>query len=109
MIYALVHYPAIDTEEIDRLRKRYDPQCDLIRPHLTLIFPLPESVGEAELVSHVEEVLQGRKLFALHLHELEISRDGYLFLTPTEGRDEFVRLHEDLYEGFLAGYKSGGV
>ena len=109
MMYALVHYPAIDTELIDQLRRKYDPQCNLIRPHLTLIFPLPESIGETALVSHIGGVLQSWKPFPLRLHELEKSWDDYLFLTPTVGRVEFVRLYEELYTGFLAGYKRDEV
>jgi len=34
MIYALVHYPAIDFRRIDQLRSKYDPQFHLIAPHI---------------------------------------------------------------------------
>ena len=53
MIYALVHYPSVDARRIQLLRRKYDPQFDLIGPHLTLMFPVPESVGEGNLVRHL--------------------------------------------------------
>jgi hypothetical protein len=44
MLYALVHYPTVDVGSINQLRKKYDPQIDLIEPHLTLVFPVPASI-----------------------------------------------------------------
>jgi hypothetical protein len=58
MSYALVHYPEINTKRIDLLRRRFDPQADLIAPHITLIFPLPETVGEPALGAHIAGVLR---------------------------------------------------
>ena len=102
MIYALIHYPAVDTEQIDQLRRKYDPQFDLIAPHITIVFPLPQSIGEQNLIPHIEAVLHDWKPFPIRLRGLEKSWDDYLFLMLEEGSREIVRLHEELYTGPLA-------
>lgn len=61
MIYALVHYPNIDAQRVNQLRMKYDPQFELIGPHITLMFPVPDSIDEDGLVSHLESILSGRK------------------------------------------------
>lgn len=108
MIYALVYYPEVD-ERVARLREKYDPQARLIRPHVTLMFPVPESVGEGVLVAHLEGVLGGRRAFPVRLRGLEKSWDDYLFLLVEGGRAEVVRLHEEIYTGPLAGYRNQGA
>ena len=52
MIYSLVHYPAIDTKRINQLRRKYDPQVELIQPHITIMFPVPGSIGGDRLVNN---------------------------------------------------------
>jgi hypothetical protein len=88
MAYALVHYPAIDTEQINELRHKYDPQVDLIAPHVTLVFPVPASIGEAILVAHIGNVLRNWRQFPLHLQGLEQSWDNCLFLRLQAGNTE---------------------
>ena len=102
MVYALVHYPAIDTRHIDALRRKYDPQVDLISPHITLLFPVPDSIGESSLVSHLEHVLSHSPSFPIHLRGLEQSANHYLFLVLQEGRPEAIDLHDRIYTGMLA-------
>jgi len=60
MTFALVHYPNIDIKAINSFRRKYDPQVDLIAPHITLIFPVAESFVETNLVQHIESVLSAR-------------------------------------------------
>jgi 2'-5' RNA ligase len=103
MAYALVYYPDVPLDRIDRLRSKYDPQAGLIGPHITLIFPVAESVGEPELSSHITAVLNRSQPFSICLAGLEKSWDDCLFLVVTEGKAELARLHEDLYTGPLVG------
>jgi 2'-5' RNA ligase len=105
MIYALVHYPDVETRRINALRNKYDPQAGLIGPHITLMFPVPESVGEDELVRHLHTVLSGRRPFPLHLRGLQKSLDDYLFLLVQEGKTEIIGLHREIYTGLLADYR----
>ena len=48
MFYALVHYPNIDTRRINEFRRKYDPHFDLIEPHITFVFLVPESSRRSE-------------------------------------------------------------
>src|SRR6266550_4565173 len=109
MPYALVHYPNIDTKRINEFRRKYDPHFDLIEPHITLLFLLPESVGEASLVSHLENVLQHWHPFPIHLKGLQKAWDHWLLLILAEGNDSITRLHRELYSGILASYRRSDI
>jgi 2'-5' RNA ligase len=104
MSYALVHYPNINIEYINQLRWKYDPQVDLIKPHITLIFPLPESLNEDNLILHIYSILSESKPFPIHLKGLQKSRDEYLFLMVDKGKMDFIKLHNNLYTGILIEY-----
>jgi 2'-5' RNA ligase len=107
LIFAVVHYPNLDTQRINQFRRRYDPQVDLIEPHITLMFPVPESIGEKNLVNHLESVLRGRQPFPIHLQGLQKSWDDYLFLMIQEGRTDIIGLHNEIYTGVLASFPKG--
>jgi 2'-5' RNA ligase len=107
LILAVVHYPSLDTQRINQFRRRYDPQVDLIEPHITLMFPVPESIGENNLVDHLESVLRGRRPFPIHLQGLQRSWDDYLFLMIREGKADIIGLHNEIYTGVLANHRRG--
>ena len=105
MIYALVHYPDVDARGINQLREKYDPQAAWIGPHVTLMFPVPDTVvGEDNLVKHLGNVLGRWRPFPIRLRGLEKSWDDYLFLLIEEGSENIVRLHDEIYTGVLAGH-----
>jgi len=105
MFYALVHYPNIDTRRIDDFRRQYDPHVDLIAPHLTLVFLVPETAGESNLVHHIETVLRDWHAFPIRLKGLQKSWDHWLFLILEQGAADVIRLHRELYTGCLAAYR----
>lgn len=104
MMYALVHYPDIDTHSINQFRMKYDPQVELIAPHITLMFPVSESVGESRLIHHLAGVLGSWQSFPIHLQGLHIAPDDHLFLLLQEGNANVIRLHDEIYTGALAEY-----
>ncbi len=106
MIYALVHYPYVDARGINQLREKYDPQAGWIGPHVTVMFPVPESVGEENLVTHLANVLGRWRPFPIRLRGLEKSWDDYLFLLVREGSEDIVRLHDAIYTGVLSGLRN---
>jgi 2'-5' RNA ligase len=104
MIYSLIHYPNIDTERIDRFRRVYDSQVYLIRPHITLMFPVSESIAEDKLVSHLQNVLREVQPFPIHLQGLHKSSDDYLYLLVGEGKEALVDLHAHIYSDLLVNH-----
>ncbi len=103
MHYALVHFPAIGTARIEAFAAKHNPWLQ-IRPHFTLIYPVPEEIGEASLATHIQSVLRAWRPFPIHIAGFHLSWDYWLFLTLQEGRDEMVRLHDALYDGPPAPY-----
>ncbi len=108
MYYALVFYPQLDSElrePIDRIRQKYDPTATRSEPHITIEFPVPDTVGKAELVSHIEEVLGDLRPFEIRLGGFHKSRDHWLFLTIVEGERQVKDLYRSLYTGILEEYR----
>ncbi|MCC5663695.1 2'-5' RNA ligase family protein [Nostoc sp. CHAB 5784] len=104
MAYALVYYLNINTKRINKFRQKYDPQVDLIEPHITLVFPLLQSIDEDSLTLHIKSILSTWKPFPIHLKGLQKSWDEYLFLMVQEGKEDIIKLHNELYTGILAEY-----
>ena len=105
MIYALLYYPNIESPHINQFRKKYDPLVDLIAPHITLMFPVPESIGEDNLVHHLEKVLCNWQPFQIRLQGVQISSDDHLFLILQEGNADVIRLHDEIYTGILIEFR----
>jgi 2'-5' RNA ligase len=104
MIYALVHYPNIDTWHINEFRRRHDPQVELIEPHITVMFPVPESIGEEKLISHLAGILMSWQSFPIHLQGCQIAGDDYLYLLIQEGKTNIIRMHNKVYTEILTNY-----
>jgi hypothetical protein len=102
-MYGLVHFPNIDTTDINALRDEYDPYKDLIHVHIAVIFPVP--VEREALERHISEILAGWSPFTIRLKGLHLSFDQWLFLTVEDGNDKLVRLFEAMYTGLLAPHR----
>lgn len=109
MYYALVHFPNIDTSNIDKFRRKYDPTIDLIEPHITVLFPVPDTVGEKALVEHINHVLEIWVPFHIHIQGFHKSWDYWLFLTMKEGGADVMRLNREIYTGILAPYRKNDI
>ncbi|UCC81063.1 MAG: 2'-5' RNA ligase family protein [Candidatus Zixiibacteriota bacterium] len=106
MFYCLSFYPQLSpelAESIDAIRRVYDPTFRF-KPHITVIFPVHDSVGEQSLTSHIERVLSDWNPFEIRLGGFYKSRDHWLFLTLREGEGEMKRLYKSLYTGILEEY-----
>jgi len=43
-------FPAFENMHIiERLRKKYDPLCNLVQPHITLVFPFESACTERDI------------------------------------------------------------
>ena len=91
-------------EIIDRIRRNYDPLADLVRHHITLVFPFHSDIADAELGSHIENAISGIRPFSLQLagtFKQEDAFGNYLFLDVKEGKKQLAQLHDRLYSGVL--------
>ena len=96
-------------EIIDRMRRNYDPLADLVRPHITLVFPFHSDIADAELGSHIENAISGIRPFSLQLAGIFKQEDAfgnYLFLDVKEGKKQLIQLHDRLYSGALSSFSS---
>jgi 2'-5' RNA ligase len=112
MYYALSIYPQLSTRSlhsIEKIREKYDPTSGFTRPHITVIFPVPASVGKKQLISHIQNVLIDWSPFVILLGGFQKSHDHWLFLTLMEGEAQVKNLYKALYTGILAAYRRDDV
>ena len=105
MYYGLVHFPNIDLNDINRIRSKYDPTADLIAPHIGVMPPVPDSIGELNLIHHIETVLRDWQPFSIQIRGFTKSWDHWLLLTLCAGNQKVVKLHDQIYAGPLTTYR----
>lgn len=95
---------------IDAIRKKYDPLAELVRPHITVVFPFDSTMSNEELEQILEKQLAGIKPFALELGGISKQEDrfgNYLFLNVSQGAEELSLIHKLLYESELKEFDLG--
>lgn len=93
---------------IDAIRERYDPLVDLIRPHITLVFPFRSEMSDEEILVEMERQISCFSKFYLRLQGISKKKDtygNYLFLRIIDGLDEIIELHDMLYKSTLEKYQ----
>lgn len=94
-------FPEFENMEIiDHIRKLYDPLAELVRPHITLVFPFESRMSNDTLAHILENRLHGIQPFTLKLGGILKQEDpygNYLFLDVLQGREEFSYIHQILY------------
>jgi 2'-5' RNA ligase len=103
------YFPDVDLQAVDLLRRKYDPTVDLVGPHVTVLFPVPERVGEEPLVRHLESVLRRWQPFPIRMHGLQKSWDHWLFLVLKDGNHAVIELYQEVYTGMLAKYRRDDI
>jgi 2'-5' RNA ligase len=105
--YAIVAFPRLAAaEQIEAVRRRFDPLASVIRAHVTLVFPFADDAVVPLLEQHVREAVAGVSAFDLTLTVPVATDARYLFLNVAEGTDRLVELHRRLYAGALAPHRS---
>lgn len=95
--------PWLPEEPIASFRRTYDPTANVVDPHITLVFPIPTSeIDRDPFREHVRTVVSRTASFDIRLNAFEKSWDHWLFLVVTEGRDQVIELHDELYTGMLS-------
>jgi 2'-5' RNA ligase superfamily protein len=96
--------PWLPMEPIGAFRRAHYPTAHLIQPHLTVVFPVPATIGRDVFRDHVRDVVSRTPAFDIRLRGLDKTWDHWLFLAAAEGRDEVIELHDALYTGVLLPY-----
>ena len=94
---------------IDKIREKYDPLANNVRPHITLVFPFESDISKVALQNNLLKSLEGVKCFNLTLEEI-IKIDNkfglYLFLGVSEGTERVKELYQKLNSGIVKIYNS---
>ena len=60
--FMIMIFPEFDNMEvIDKIREQYDPLANLVRPHITIVFPFDSDRSNEELKAVLENRLQSVK------------------------------------------------
>lgn len=86
---------------IERLRAKYDPLAQHVRPHITLVFPFRSGFSQEELALHVVKAAAEVRRFRIELQGITAEQGNYLFLNFRHGAENVIDLHKRLYRGLL--------
>lgn len=104
-------FPEFENMEIiDNIRKQYDPLAELVRPHITLVFPFESQMSNEELTQILNVRLLGIKPFELKLGGINKKEDtfgNYLFLDVLKGGEEIGYIHQILYDNEFKDFNIG--
>ena len=100
-------FPKFDNvEKIQNIRKKYDELYDLIKPHITVVFPISNDISNKELKTKLIEVLKEVKPFKVVCEGVSLKKDNrigkyYIFLNITEGKEKINNIHLEVYNKIL--------
>ncbi len=103
MPLAVVLYPSIASDLLGRIRRAHDPSVHAIAPHVTVLFPIPET-GQS-LTQHVARAAKQIQPFEISFDGFHTAPDHWLFLRLGRGADQCRQLHTALYAGDFAQYR----
>lgn len=96
-------FPQFDNiEKIDEIRRKYDPLSNLVRPHITLVFPFKSEITTKVLSDHIKKAVEGISPFKIELGGFSTQKDkfgNYLFLNVKIGAKYLKKLNLNLYNG----------
>jgi 2'-5' RNA ligase len=101
--YALVTYiPARVGEFLDQLRCELVPTC-LPRAHVTILPPRPVSEPTAAALEQLDIRMAEAPAFEIEVRQVEVfSNTSVIYLGLGAGREELIRMHDQLNAGPLA-------
>lgn len=86
---------------IEKIRKKYDPLYNLVRPHITIVFPFQNELTNTELKLYLNEVLKNVFSFEIEMQGFSKQTDihgNYLFLNVTKGIEKINNINNLLYK-----------
>lgn len=102
---AIVFFPQQNVEEIQRFRIKFDPKSNLIAPHITLVFPFPETENSQIFIEEMSKKISKLNSFPIVLRGVKFDTDdNFLHFLVDEGKEKITDIHDDLYSGILESY-----
>ncbi len=94
-------FPEFDNMEIiDNIRRKYDPLAELVRPHITLVFPFESSMSNEELSEILDMRLKDVKSFEVILSGFSMQKNSfgnYILLNVQKGIETLKYINQELY------------
>lgn len=83
-----------EVTKINSIRKKYDPFYKQIKPHLTLVYYFDKKPSTESINNLIKNVSS----FKVRLNKIRASsKDNYVFLDVTEGKEKLILLKKVLY------------
>ena len=103
MLKSILIFPNFDNiKKIQSIREKYDSLYTNIRPHITLIFPFESELNEKDILKNIKKTLVNTKEFSASFQQVSGDfKNGYVWLEADEGREDFIQIHDVLYQNEL--------
>ncbi len=110
VVPAYPELPPSDYERIQEFRKDHDRYYRVVKPHFTLVFPMPEEWEIEAFTAEIEERTRGIQPFGFTIRCASLNKDAFqelyhAFLVPDEGHSHIVKLFEKISSGKLFQYR----
>ncbi|MAH06873.1 hypothetical protein CMI38_01325 [Candidatus Pacearchaeota archaeon] len=93
-------------KEIEKVRKKYDPNHKNFKPHISIVYPFPKT-NPKDLDEHIKNSIKKIKPFKITLNGLKKStKDYYLYLLVDKGEGTIKKLYKNLHRKLLNKYKN---
>ena len=104
-------FPEFDNIDIiDEIREKYDPLSELVRPHITIVFPFEMDITNEELSIIIENRFKNIESFVIEMQGFSKCEDrfgNYLFLNVVTGMENITQLHDLLYSNEFSAFDLG--
>ena len=105
-------FPVFENMDIiNRIREKYDPLADLVRPHITIVFPFESEISNEKLSEILDDRLSDICPFDIEMcgFTKNIDHSGnYLFLNFIKGDNIVRNIHDALYRNEFKDYDFWG-
>lgn len=86
---------------IEEIRKDCDELFRILEPHITIVFPFLDDITDEELISNIKNYFKDKDKFYVKFSGVSYSEDNYIFLNCIEGKEDIVKIHDDLYNKYF--------
>ena len=89
---------------IENIRKDCDELYEIIRPHITLVFPFIDDISDKELIKNIRDYFKNKKKFYVKFSGVSYSEDDYIYLNCVDGERWIIKMHDELYNKYFSNH-----